>query len=236
MGSLQAAVALEGIELAQASPSPAAPATPAPAPATPAPAPATPAPAPRAQEPGDTPVYERVNRINVCRQANATTEIFLNTALGPINQRVGTVTAGTRVTLTGVLGDIPGIGGVAQIKQPVVGWLRAANLKECSNEPTNPTKGACYSIRTTAAPNGLYAYEDPKTGQRQTYNGQFDGPAGGSRVYLLNPPLATQTVGTKVFIKVYYTSLNGSDRVGWVSQGPVGSVIGSSTSNFAACP
>jgi hypothetical protein len=214
------------LELAQA-----APATPAPtrSPAAPA-APATPAPA--AQQSTDTPIYERSSYINTCRAANTTTEIFLNTALGPVDQRVGTITSGAQVTLTGVLGDITGVGGVAQIKTPVVGWLRSANLTSCNS---NPTKAACYFVKLSTAPNGLFAYEDPTTKQKQLYNGQADGPAGGSRVYFLNPAVASQTVGGFIYVKVFYTSLSGSDRIGWISQGATGTTPGSSTSNFRSC-
>jgi hypothetical protein len=256
IAGLQVSAAIQSIELAQttSTPTPTVPeatpeATPEAAPVTPA-APATPTPpptaptapptreaAPAAQETGDTPLYERTSYINGCRQATATTEIFLNTALGPVNQRVGTVTTGTQVTLTGVLGTITGIGGVAQIKQPVVGWVRAANLTTCDDGGL-PGKGTCYVVRRTNAPNGLSAYDNPGRDPQRYPNrptGAQDGPDAGSRVYLTNPPTAAQTYNGKVFVKVYYTSLSGGERLGWVSQGTVGSVIGSPTSNFQPC-
>ena len=214
------------LELAQSAPSP------TPKPASPPPAPAAPA----AQQSTDTPVYERSSYINACRAANMTTEIFLNTALGPVSQRVGTVTSGTQVTLTGVLGDIPGVGGVAQIKAPVVGWLRSANLTSCNGGGGGvATKAACYFVKISTAPNGLSAYEDPTTKQKQLFNGQADGPAGGSRVYFIDPAVAPQTVGGFIYVKVFYTSLSGNDRIGWISQGPTGTTPGSSTSNFRSC-
>ena len=212
------------LELAQSSPAP-TPASPSPAP------PAAPA---AAQQSTDTPVYERSSYINACRAANTTTEIFLNTALGPVNQRVGTINSGAQVTLTGVLGDIPGVGGVAQIKTPVVGWLSASKLTGCNSGGTQ-TKGACYFIKLSTAPNGLFAYDDPTTKQKQLFNGQPDGPSGGTRVYFIDPAVAPQTVGGVIFVKVFYTSLSGNDRIGWISQGPAGTTPGSATSNFKAC-
>ncbi|HEY9628592.1 MAG TPA: hypothetical protein V6C84_14920 [Coleofasciculaceae cyanobacterium] len=231
MAGVQASATMSAIELAQASPTP----TPAPAAPTPpaAPAPAAPAPAPRAPEAGDVPLYERVPYISTCRQLNATTEVFQNTALGPVSQRVGTVNAGAQVTLTGVLGNIAGIGGVAQIKTPVVGWLRSSVLTTCG---TPPVTGSCYIIRTSTAPNGLYAYSDPITAQKQLYGGVADGPAGGSRVYFTSPPTPSETARNTIYVKVSYTSLSGSSRIGWISQGPVGSTPGGSTSNLSACP
>ena len=198
-------------------------------------APASPvSPTPAAQQNTDTPLYERSSYINTCRAANATTEIFLNTALGPVNQRVGTINTGAQVTLTGVLGDIPGVGGVAQIKLPVVGWLRSANLTSCGGGGV-ATKAACYFVKISTAPNGLSAYEDPATKQKQLFNGQADGPAGGSRVYFIDPAVAPQTVSGFIYVKVFYTSLSGNDRIGWISQGPTGTTPGSSTSNFRSC-
>ena len=215
------------LELAQLSPAP----TPA------SPAPTSPAPAAQ-QTTTDTPVYERSSYINACRTANTTSEIFLNTALGPVSQRVGTVTSGTQVTLTGVLGDIAGVGGVAQIKAPVVGWLRSANLTNCNgggNGGGVATKAACYFVKISTAPNGLFAYEDPTTKQKQLFNGQGDGPAGGSRVFFIDPAVAPQTVGGFIYVKVFYTSLSGNDRIGWISQGSTGTTPGSSASNFRSC-
>jgi hypothetical protein len=221
------------LELAQSSPAP-SPASPSPVSPSPvSPAPAAPAP-PAAQQTTDTPVYERSSYINSCRAANTTTEIFLNTALGPVDQRVGTINSGAQVTLTGVLGDIPGVGGVAQIKTPVVGWLASANLTSCNSGGTQ-TKGACYFIKLSTAPNGLFAYDDPTTKQKQLFNGQADGPAGGSRVYFIDPAVAPQTVGGVTFVKVFYTSLSGNDRIGWISQGSAGTTPGSATSNFKSC-
>jgi hypothetical protein len=231
VGGLQASATISAIELAQASPAPSVP-SPSPSAPSPAPSPSAPSSAPSAPEPGDAPLYERSSYISTCRQVNATTEIFQNTALGPVNQRVGTVNTGAQVTLTGVLGEITGIGGVAQIKTPVVGWLRSVNLTTCG---TPPVIGSCYIIKLSTAPNGLFAYSDPITAQKQLYNGQADGPAGGSKVYFTNPPTPSQTARNTIFVKVTYTSLNGNDRVGWISQGPVGSTPGGANSNLSAC-
>lgn len=228
IGGLQASATISAIELAQASPAP-SPAPSAPAPSAPAPS----TPAPNAPAPGDASLYERSSYIGTCRQVNATTEVFQNTALGPVNQRIGTVNVGSQVTLTGVLGDIAGIGGVAQIKTPVVGWLRSSALTTCG---TPPVTGSCFIIRTATAPNGLFAYSDPITAQKQLYNGQADGPAGGSKVYFTAPPTPSQTARNTIYVKVTYTSLNGSNRMGWISQGPVGSTPGGATSNLSVCP
>jgi len=239
IGGLQASVALSAVELAQASPS--APTTHTPASAAPRPAPTThpapaaprlaaPAPAAPAAPAASSTLSENPTFIGACRQVNRTTEIFQNTALGPQDQRIGSVTSGTKVWLTGVLGS-----GLAQIKTTtpttavgLVGWVSAANLTGCDTPP--PPTDKCYIIKTSTAPNGLLAYTIP-TSQPQTYNGKSDGPAGGSKVYLTSS--SPQTVAGRTYVEVTYTSLSGNPRTGWISQG--GGTPGSANSNLAPC-
>lgn len=110
----------------------------------------------------DTALTERIPYINSCRLINRTTEVFNNSGLSPASTRVGTLTANTNVTLTGVLTT-----GRAQIFVPnsdrsirVMGWVDAANLGACGNtstgNPTSPTvpptgTAACFRVNSSMA-------------------------------------------------------------------------------------
>ncbi|HIK45187.1 MAG TPA: hypothetical protein IGR64_09910, partial [Leptolyngbyaceae cyanobacterium M65_K2018_010] len=114
----------------------------------------------------DFPVTERSTYVNVCRRVNTTTEVFNNSRLGPASARVGTITAGTNVTLTGVLDA-----GRAQVflrnsdgSIRVLGWVNATNLGPCSGNTVASTPAAtassgavCYRAATNltvrSAPN-----------------------------------------------------------------------------------
>ncbi len=82
----------------------------------------------------DTPLTERITYVNSCRRIISTAEVFNNSSLSPLSSRVGTVTLGTNVTLTGVLAP-----GKAQVALPnsdrtirIVGWIDATHLGPCS--------------------------------------------------------------------------------------------------------
>lgn len=241
-----------------ATPSPApSPATPSPAPA-PAPSPATPSPAaptgeretpfsPSAAPRSATPepqLYERASFIDTCRSSGAQP---LNVSLDVTRNRfLTTIRPYTRITLSGVIAyNNSGQVQYVQIRQPVVGYVPTATLlTNCNAQPTPtptptpPEKGTCYVIRRSLAPNGLAAYETPGGAPQRfpnTPTGNQDGPAGGSQVFFTNPPTPSQNFGNRTFARVFYTSLGGDDRLGWVSQGPVGSAPGAPSSNFEPC-
>ena len=107
---------------------------------------------------GDIPVTERTTYVNVCRRVNTSTEVFNNSSLGPAAARIGTFSAGTTVTLTGIL-----TAGRAQVLLPnsdrsirLVGWVNATNLGPCSGGPaaTTPASSSgsvCYRAITNLA-------------------------------------------------------------------------------------
>ncbi len=85
--------------------------------------------------------------IRKCRQLNRTLEVFDNTNLGPSANRIGTLAAGTQVTLTGVVTQgraqvFLGNGTLSSI-QPV-GWLSAAGLTTCGSTPPPTGNRACF--------------------------------------------------------------------------------------------
>ncbi|MBW4490485.1 MAG: hypothetical protein KME12_22125 [Trichocoleus desertorum ATA4-8-CV12] len=208
--------------------------TPSPAPSptpSPAPAPAA-APTPAAAPAATTSLSERPDYIGTCRRTTAAVNIYEDTQL---TRRVGTVAARSSVTLTGVMGN-----GIAQIRTPSVGWIQTTNLvTNCTGgnpgngtPPGNAQRGECRRLRDPDVDGagyeslrfGLRAYENPGT-TPQIYQGSSDGPAKGARVYLTNP---SQTNGK--WIRVFYTSVSGRDRLGWISAGT------GTTNNLANCP
>jgi hypothetical protein len=237
-------------------PTPAPSPAPAPTPATPTPTPATPTPAPATREapfrPSAAPqsnqtepqLYERASFIGTCRSSG--TQPLNVSADITRNRYTTTIQPYTRITLTGVIAyNNSGQVQYVQISQPAVGYVPTATLlTNCDAQPTPtptptpPTKGACYVIRRALAPNGLAAYESPGGAPQRfpnTPNGNQDGPAGGSQVFFTNPATPSQNFNNRTFARVFYTSLGGGDRLGWVSQGPVGSTPGAPTSNFEPC-
>lgn len=82
-------------------------------------------------------LQENQGLIRQCRQLNQAADVFDNTSLGPVTNRLGTLPGGTQVLLTGVLAQ-----GRAQIflennftglssLQPM-GWVSASFLGPCS--------------------------------------------------------------------------------------------------------
>ena len=107
------------------------------------------------------PLTENPTLIRGCRQLNQAAEVFDNSTLGPTSNRIGTLAAGTRVTLTGAVTTgraqvFLGSGTLSSI-QPV-GWLNAANLGPCGGNPPPPT-GACFRADTA-----LVVRSGPSTG------------------------------------------------------------------------
>jgi hypothetical protein len=88
---------------------------------------------------------ENSTLIRGCRQLNQATEVFDNSTLGPLSNRIGTLQSSTRVTLTGVVSTgraqvFLGSGSLSSV-QPV-GWVNAGNLGPCSS--TLPATRACF--------------------------------------------------------------------------------------------
>lgn len=134
----------------------------------------------------DTPLTERSSYIRECRRVNSTIEVFDNSDLSPASSRVGTFTAGTQVTLTGVLRE-----GRAQVYLPTtnnliqtLGWVDAVALGPCQDEPV---AGLCYRARTE-----LLVRSEPTTASSWTtvYNA-------GAIVYpTTNPPTESVSPNT----------------------------------------
>jgi len=83
------------------------------------------------------PLNENLSFVRQCRRVNRTIEVFSNSTLSPASSRVGTFTAGTQITLTGVLRE-----GRAQVYLPttnnlirVIGWVDAGALGPCGDDP-----------------------------------------------------------------------------------------------------
>lgn len=130
----------------------------------------------------NTNLTENLSYIRECRETNAPVEVFDNSDLSPVANRIGTLPANTQVTLTGVLAP-----GRAQIYLPSgnlseiqpVGWISAANLKGCDTAPP-PTARACFradvALNVRSQPNAraaiigvyeagdvIYTLNDPPT-------------------------------------------------------------------------
>jgi hypothetical protein len=135
---------------------------------------------------------ENQGLIRQCRQLNQTVEVYDNTSLGPVANRLGTLPTGTQVILTGVV-----VQGRAQVFLPhnfnglspsqPVGWISAAFLTTCSGGQP-PNRRACFranlplQVRTAPSTNAsilanfnaadtIYATTNPPT--RQTTSDGF---------------------------------------------------------------
>ncbi|MGG6292817.1 hypothetical protein ACQ4M4_00215 [Leptolyngbya sp. AN02str] len=160
-------------------------------------------------------IFEKEELIDQLRATNRKINVFAHTSLA---KSVRELNAESVVKLTGVVGD-----GLAQIKEPVVGWVQSTHLKAASS---GMQKGQRYRLRNTPElSQGLAAYHVPGSPQN-------DGPAANSFVFVTNPADSYLENGRR-YIRVYYTGVNGNERVGYVSQGPVGSVLGQASSNFS---
>lgn len=175
------------------------------------------------------PLAERADYVGICRASGSTSIAVFEDAR--LTKPVGNVPANTQVILSGVLGA-----GIAQIKAPTVGWVQSANLKLCSGgtppaKPQTVAQGECRKLRDPAVDGptyadlrgGLKAYDQPGKGP-QVYEAKQDGPSQGATVFLTKP---AQVEGK--WVRVFYTSLSGKERLGWVSLGTGDRV------NFAYC-
>lgn len=107
---------------------------------------------------------ENQGLIRQCRQLNQTAQVFDNTNLGPAANRLGTLAAGTRVSLTGVVMQgraqifLPGNFNGLSSSQPV-GWINSGLLTACGGNPS-PSSRACFrvnlplQVRDTPSTNG----------------------------------------------------------------------------------
>lgn len=173
------------------------------------------------------PLEERRDQIGTCRgTGNEPLTVYANSGLA---QPVGSVSANTSVTLTGVFGS-----GAVQIRSPQVGWVSSALLKtDCGSSgglppdiDTNPIY--CRRLRSPAIDGpaysdlngGLVARNSPN-GTTQVADGFPDGPDTGALVRVTANPPEVQDAGDKRWIRVKYNGIRQS-RVGWISNGPAG--------------
>ena len=162
-------------------------------------------------------INEKIDLVDQGRDTNQSATIYLNSNL---SGTIVTLPQNRRVKLTGVVGE-----GIAQIKEPVVGWVESKYLKM----PSAPTmqKGKRFRLRDTPElSSGLIGFDIP--GAKQN-----DGPAAKSIVHVTEPFDSYPEEG-RLFIRVFYTGKAGNERVGYVSQGSLGSVLGTPSSNFEA--
>jgi hypothetical protein len=163
----------------------------------------------------DKPLTERMTYINGCRRINQTSEVFNNSNLGPLSTRVGTLTAGTNITLTGVLAP-----GRAQIVLPgsdrtiqVLGWVDAAHLGPCSSNVVTPPPsgqtGICYRVNTD-----MIARTSPST--QAGIDGYFN--AGDTTRSTTNPPTVRVSPNSAPDYGRRWVQVETFDGNGWVSQ------------------
>ncbi len=169
------------------------------------------------------PLTENTNLIRACRQLNQASEVFDNSMLGPLSNRIGSLPTGTRVTLTGVVAQ-----GRAQVflssgslssVQPV-GWLNAGNLGPCAGTPPPPAAQACFRANSD-----LVVRPNPGSGNPIAgYN------VGDNVVASTNPPTQRTTSDGRIWMAV--TIYGGS--TGWIARtGPNG--LGSNVTSHV-CP
>jgi hypothetical protein len=172
--------------------------------ATPTPSPA--APTERGTNSG---LVERVDYINTCRKTNRSVEVFANTALTPAN-RVGTLSANSTVSLTGVLA--PGRAQIVRRSSPsgsitVVGWVDAAYLSTC--DTPSPLR-ACYGINV----DGLAVRSGPSS--TSDYLGAL---RGGSLVYATaNPPREVRSPNTPPDFGRIWVEILRDGRAAWIAR------------------
>lgn len=170
-------------------------------------------------------LQENQGLIRQCRQTTQTVEVFDNTSLGPAANRLGTLRAGTRVTLTGVVTQ-----GRAQIflgnnfngLSPVqpMGWVSASFLTNCSNTPP-PAARACFRANTRLS---------VRTRPSDSANIMANYNAGDTIYASSNPPLRQRPGDGRTWLQV--TIYDGS--TGWIVETSAnGQVINTSA---VSCP
>lgn len=154
---------------------------------------------------------ENPTLIRGCRRLNQAVEVFDNSTLAPTANRIGTLAAGTQVTLTGVVSTgraqvFLGSGTLSPV-QPV-GWLNAANLGPCNNAP--PTTRACFR-----ANQALLVRSSPSTGSNTVAGYNVNDLV----VASTNPPTQQTTADGRRWMQVSITG----GRTGWIARtGPGG--------------
>ncbi|MFQ3629087.1 MAG: hypothetical protein SNJ81_16120 [Cyanobacteriota bacterium] len=160
----------------------------------------------------DVQVFERPSYVNTCRNSGANTlAVYTSTAQGTVVRQLQPY---TRITLTGVLGD-----GIAQIREPAVGWVRSATLlTNCDARPPVDPVGQCYQVTQPE----LIVRSAP-------YGAILSSVLSGDRIYGTNPIQRQTTSDGRIWQRVYY---RGTTNLGWVAEtGTNGIGI-----NFVRCP
>jgi hypothetical protein len=162
----------------------------------------------------DVQVFERPSYVNTCRNSGTSTlAVYTSTAQGTVVRQLPPY---TRITLTGVLGD-----GVAQIREPAVGWVRSATLlTNCdARPPVDPDPvGQCYQVT------------QPELVVRAVpYGAILSSVVSGNRIYGTNPIQRQTTSDGRIWQRVYY---RGTTNLGWVAETGTGGI----GLNFVRCP
>lgn len=160
----------------------------------------------------DVQVFERPSYVNTCRNSGANTlAVYTSTAQGTVVRQLQPY---TRITLTGVLGD-----GVAQIREPAVGWVRSATLlTNCDARPPVDPVGQCYQVTQPE----LVVRSAP-------YGTILSSVLSGDRIYGTNPVQRQTTADGRIWQRVYY---RGTTNLGWVAETGTGGI----GINFVRCP
>lgn len=181
--------------------------------------------------PAETSLTERSDYINGCRTAAVAIEVYESAQL---TTKIGSIPANATVILTGVLGS-----NVAQIRSPVLGWVQSSNLlNNCGSNPNNgqlpsdidTNPDYCRRLRDVNRDgpeysdlnDGLVAFNQPG-GTIQSYSGGPDGPSRAAIVRVTRKPPELQDYDFRTWIRVKYQSRSGTPRIGWISNGPIGS-------------
>ncbi|MBF2085764.1 hypothetical protein [Thermoleptolyngbya sp. C42_A2020_037] len=160
----------------------------------------------------DVQVFERPSYVNTCRNSGASTlAVYTSTAQSTVVRQLQPY---TRITLTGVLGD-----GVAQIREPAVGWVRSATLlTNCDARPPVDPVGQCYQVTQPE----LIVRSAP-------YGTILSSVLSGERIYGTNPVQRQTTADGRIWQRVYY---RGTTNLGWVAETGTGGI----GINFVRCP
>jgi hypothetical protein len=159
-------------------------------------------------------LYENQAYIRACRQTNQTTEVFDNTSLSPVANRIGTLATGTQVRLTGVLSN-----GRAQVYLPnsqlssvqPMGWINAGHLTNCGSAPP-PTTRACFRADTAINVRSL-----PTTGSGSQIVNSYG--TGGTIYATTNPPTQRTSPNTAPdFGRVWMEVAPSTNQTGWISR------------------
>jgi len=153
-------------------------------------------------------LYSNEAYIRGCRETNTAVQVYDNSELAPITNRIGTLPRDTTVILTGVLA--PGTaqvyieGGNLSDVQPV-GWIEAAVLGPCDDvAETPPESQVCF-----AADVNLNVRSQPAT--NSAILGSY---RAGDVIYsTAEPPIERTAPAGRVWLEVDY---RGED--GWVAQ------------------